>query len=269
MNEITKIYCKFCDNIKNKAIFSNSQIKRKNPKCRDCVSSYDKIYHINNKSKRNDKSKKHYKENKEDYKINNKKYYKNNEKEIKKYLKNYYIENKKNILKNANSYYKLHKIEKLEYQKQYNKKNRYKINEYFKKHNKYRRKVDVFFRLRSNISGAIYFALKKQKSSKNNISIMKHLPFSIEELKQHLENQFEPWMTWENHGRYYIKKWNNNDQSTWTWQIDHIIPQSNLPYTSMEDDNFKICWSLNNLRPLRSDLNFKKGSNMIEKDFIS
>lgn len=25
----------------------------------------------------------------------------------------------------------------------------------------------------------------------------------------------------------------------WEWQIDHIIPQSKLPYTSMKDKNFK------------------------------
>jgi hypothetical protein len=57
-----------------------------------------------------------------------------------------------------------------------------------------------------------------------------------------LEKQFEPWMNWQNHGVY--KNWDDNDQSTWTWQIDHIIPQSDLPYTSMEDENFKKCWAL-------------------------
>ena len=46
------------------------------------------------------------------------------------------------------------------------------------------------------------------------------------------------------------KTWNDNDQSTWTWNIDHIIPQSTLPYTSMDDEIFKKCWALENLRPL-------------------
>ena len=38
--------------------------------------------------------------------------------------------------------------------------------------------------------------------------------------------------------------------------------QLDFTYTSMEDDNFKKCWSLSNLRPLKSDLNLKKGSKM-------
>lgn len=34
------------------------------------------------------------------------------------------------------------------------------------------------------------------------------------------------------------------------WEIYHIIPQSNLPYQTMTDDNFQKCWALDNLNPL-------------------
>lgn len=40
------------------------------------------------------------------------------------------------------------------------------------------------------------------------------------------------------------------------WHIDHIIPQFNLLYTSMEDNNFKTCWALNNLRALETTQNY-------------
>ncbi len=82
----------------------------------------------------------------------------------------------------------------------------------------------------------------------------------MDELKAYLESQFESWMTWANHGRYDSKTWNDNDISTWTWQIDHIIPQSALPYDSMSHTNFVKCWELSNLRPLSAKANILKGN---------
>jgi hypothetical protein len=66
-------------------------------------------------------------------------------------------------------------------------------------------------------------------------------------------------MTWENHGAYQSSKWDDNDISTWKWQIDHIIPQHKLPYSSMEDENFKKCWALENLRPYSAKQNLLDG----------
>ena len=106
------------------------------------------------------------------------------------------------------------------------------------------------FRIRRRISSAIRKSLHKE-----NKSINKLLPYSIQELKQHLEDQFEPWMNWKNYGPA------NKNQKT--WQIDHIIPQSKLPYLSFADDNFFKCWALNNLRPLEAIANIKKGNKCI------
>lgn len=122
---------------------------------------------------------------------------------------------------------------------------------------------DIFFRLKRNISKRVNSGLKNQFSSKNNKSILKYLIYTMEELKVHLENQFEPWMNWDNHGKYSIKDWDDNDVSTWVWQIDHIIPHSDLPYNSMTDDNFKRCWALSNLRPLSAKQNLIDGVNRI------
>lgn len=121
-------------------------------------------------------------------------------------------------------------------------------------------KNNISFRLRTNVSKTIGKLLKKQCSSKHNSSILKYLPYSIQELKQHLESKFEPWMNWNNWGIYRAVTWNDNDPNTWTWQIDHIIPQSALVYHSMEDDNFKKCWSLNNIRPLSAKENILKSN---------
>ena len=82
----------------------------------------------------------------------------------------------------------------------------------------------------------------------------------MNDLKNHIENQFELWMNWENHGIYNKNMWNDNDPQTWTWQIDHIIPHSTFKYTSMEDQTFKDCWDRSNLRPLSAKQNIKDGN---------
>ena len=123
-----------------------------------------------------------------------------------------------------------------------------------------RKKYDPVFKLRKRISGDVWKMLKTNNSSKNN-SVIKYLPYTMQELKNHIEKQFEPWMTWNNWGPYR-KSWDDNDQSTWTWNIDHIIPHHIFRYTSMEDVSFQECWALSNLRPLSSKLNLQKNGRL-------
>lgn len=134
--------------------------------------------------------------------------------------------------------------------------------EYLKIYNRNRRKVDPAFKIRSIFSNTVYKALRRKGFIKQN-SFLKNVSYTMIELMKHLEKQFEPWMTWENHGRYISKTWKDQDPSTWTWQIDHIIPASTLPYTSMTDINFQKCWALENLRPLNAKQNLLDGTNRI------
>jgi hypothetical protein len=80
-------------------------------------------------------------------------------------------------------------------------------------------------------------------------------------LRNHLEKQFEPWMNWNNYGIYNSKTWDNDDPATWNWSIDHIVPQYRLPYQSMDEENFKKCWALKNLRPMNAKQNLLDGVN--------
>lgn len=130
------------------------------------------------------------------------------------------------------------------YKKIYNLKNKEKINK------NYRNKIknNIFFRLRKNVSRAINHMIRKTFLKKTG-SIMHFLPYSMNELKKYLESQFDANMSWNNYATY--------------WEIDHIIPQSCLPYTSMRDDNFLKCWSLNNLRPLEKTKNRIEGSTRV------
>lgn len=196
-------------------------------KCKSCNSLHKKEHYINNKNT---------------YKENNKIYVEKNRSDINLYHKIYNKENYK------------------EYYKKYFIKNKIKINENRRKYIQSKLQNDSSFKLRRNVSKLISSYLKRSGYRKNNKSILNNLGYSIDTLKVHLEKQFEPWMTWNNWGKYSSKTWNDNDPVTWRWQIDHIIPQSNLPYTSIEESNFKKCWELSNLRPYSAKLNLLKGN---------
>jgi hypothetical protein len=110
---------------------------------------------------------------------------------------------------------------------------------------------DPKLRLRKSVSNAIRMALTANGGAKQRRSVLAYLPYSMEELRNHLESMFESWMTWGNWGPY--------DPKVWTWQIDHITPQVMLPFSDFADANFLRCWALSNLRPMESRLNLQKG----------
>jgi len=237
----------------------------KSGKCKQCNTEYMRQYREKNK----DKIKKYQRE----YDAT---YYQENKEEILTYKKDHYEENKEEKLEKQKEYYQEHKEERQEYNKiyyqenkedilkqdkEYRIKNADKIRKYQNEYTKERRINDPNFRIRTSVSANINFYLKSNDSSKNGYSCLDYLPYSIQELKEHLEKQFEPWMSWDNYGKYNPKTWDDNASSTWTWQIDHIIPQSLFDYTSMDDEKFMRCWSLNNLRPLSSKQNFLEGIN--------
>ena len=104
--------------------------------------------------------------------------------------------------------------------------------------------ADPEFRLRGNIRARVWEALRAAGGVKDS-SILTALPYELEELKWHIESQFEDGMGWD------VPK---------SFSIDHIIPQSMFSYTSLEDPEFRLCWSLDNLRPMRPSDNFAEGN---------
>lgn len=114
---------------------------------------------------------------------------------------------------------------------------------------------DNNYLINKKVSRVISFLIKYP----NNVEVGNCLPYTIEELKKSLESKFESWMNWNNYGSYNKDKWKDNDQSTWTWQIDHIIPKSTFLFNSIKDVEFIKCWSLDNLRPLSSKQNLLDG----------
>lgn len=167
----------------------------------------------------------------------------------------YYILNKEAICEKAKDRYNLRKLDdsfmskRREHNKKYYKKNKKAIRKRQRIYEKRRIANDPVYKLRRDVSRTIRNALSGKKAGK---SILLYLPYTIKQLKEHLESQFEFWMTWENHGLA--------DNCNKTWQIDHIIAQSKLPYDSLEHPNFQKCWALESLQPLESFTNIRKGN---------
>ena len=152
---------------------------------------------------------------------------------IKAYNKAYRQSHKEEAKEWWNNRSKEQKQAKAEYNKVW-KKDRYKNNNNYK--------------IRCIISTAIRRSLK---GIKKGDSIKNILGYTIEELKEHLENQFEDWMNWDNLGLTATKEKE-------TWQIDHIIPVNTFNIKEIGDEEFRKCWALSNLRPLDSYINNRR-----------
>jgi len=129
-----------------------------------------------------------------------------------------------------------------------------KARKYCNNWEKEKRKTDLSFKLRRSVKCAIINSMRGRTPHTKYFTkiIFEHLHYTVEEFRKHIELLWEPWMNWSNHGKY--------DPNKKTWQIDHIIPQSKLPFVSLTDDNFIKCWKLDNLRPLETIANIKKGN---------
>jgi len=115
-------------------------------------------------------------------------------------------------------------------------------NKYQKVYQKNRRKTDILF----NLKGIIRSRTKdcfRYKSWKKENTFKEYIGCSLEQLKIHIENQFQTGMTWDNHGLH-------------GWHIDHIVP---LASAKTPEELYKLCHHTN-LQPLWARDNIIKGN---------
>ena len=225
------------------------------------ISEKTKVYYQNNREDKLEKSKNYYKEHKEEAILYQKEYREEHKEERSVQKKEHYQEHKEEILENNKNYREEHKEEIAEYRKGYYQNNKKQIRKQKNKYEKEKRNNNPYFKLYKNISRSISRALKSHGSSKNGHSIEEFLLASISEMWNHIESQFEWWMTRENQGCYIAAEWDDNDPTTWKWQLDHIKPHSEFHYETMDCEEFRQCWALSNLRPLSAKQNLLDGVN--------
>ena len=127
--------------------------------------------------------------------------------------------------------------------KKYRKNNPDKVKEQHNKSVKKRKSVDELFRLKCRVRSSISKTLKRFNVNKND-KTSDILGCSFEEFKIYLESKFEPWMNWDNYGKY-------NGTPNYGWDIDHIEPLSSA---KTEESVLQLC-NYTNLQPLCSKIN--------------
>ena len=121
-----------------------------------------------------------------------------------------------------------------------------KIRAYGRKRNA---KITPKGKLNRSIKGEIWRCLKGSKAGRHWEDLV---GYNLDQLKKHLEKQFNLDMTWENYGSY--------------WHVDHKVPIAVFNFEKPEDIDFHLCWSLKNLQPLESKKNLSK-QDKIKKSF--
>lgn len=138
--------------------------------------------------------------------------------------------------------YRLNRDKQLQRIKNYQAKNKEKLRLYRNNYYLVKAHTDISYRLARNLRTRLIGALKKNTKTG---SAVRDLGCSIPELKQWLEKQFKPGMSWENYGK---------------WHIDHIIPLSSFDLTNEKQVKKASHWF--NLQPLWAKDNILKGDKL-------
>ena len=113
-----------------------------------------------------------------------------------------------------------------------------------------RKVADPCFKLITNIRSGMSSALRGRRKAYCTVAL---LGCSIEYLRNYLEGQFQPGMSWGNYGVH-------------GWHIDHIIPLSYFDFTDSEQQ--KRAWHYTNLQPLWAEDNLYKRAKVEERQLI-
>ena len=116
------------------------------------------------------------------------------------------------------------------------------------KSQKERYKTDPKFKMKDILRRRLTAALQQAKHGKavKCARTLDMLGCTMDFFMQYIEQQFEPGMTWQNHGSGERK-----------WQIDHIKPCALFDLTNAEQQ--KTCFNFSNMQPLWAEDNMKKG----------
>ena len=197
-----------------------------------------KEYYQENKERIQQNTKLWEEENKEKRKAQNKKWELENKEKRKEQNKKWELENKEKIKEQKKEWYQKNKEKIKEQKKEWRQKNKEKM----KEQNKKKYKTDSLFKLKCTCRNRTYDAFKS-KGYKKTSRTHELLGADYETVMNHIEKQFEDWMTWDNHGE---------------WHIDHIVP---LRLAESEEE-MKVLCHYSNLQPLSAFDNISKGGSI-------
>jgi len=148
--------------------------------------------------------------------------------------------------KKREQYYENHEEEK-EKSRAWKKRNPEKVSEYNRGYKsgyeKNRRENDPLYNVSRTVRNLIKCSIYHKGFTKNSRTF-EILGCSYKEFKEHIESQWEDWMSWDNYGLY-------NGKENCGWEYDHIIPVSSA---ECEEDIYKLN-HYSNIQPLCSYVN--------------
>ena len=234
-------------NAKQREYRKTDKYKELYEKNKEKIAAYTREYNQINKEKIKERRKKYLKQNKEKIEKQQKEYVreynKKNKSKVKERNKNNYKKNKDKVAENNKKYYAENKQRCLKINKEWKKNNRDRTNTNY--NDRYRK--DVMLNLNHRMSSGVRNSLTSNNLSKNRKHWEDIVGYTKEELQKHLESLFIGNMRWDKilNGEIHV---------------DHIIPISFFKFKSMDDVEFKYCWSLNNLQPLWAKDNLRKNN---------
>jgi len=189
---------------------------------------------------------------------------------IKQKSKEWRNQNPDKVKENNTKYLGKYQYDKKDYKKEWNRLHPEKIKQYKEKYqnnldvNKRKKQSQAYYKLNSKnlkdkktekyhnnpifkistlIRNSINRTFKRGGYSRNS-STPEIIGCSFPEFKLYLESKFEPWMNWENQGKY-------NGEFNFGWDIDHIIPIK----VSKSKEEVLLLNHYTNLQPLCSKIN--------------
>lgn len=156
----------------------------------------------------------------------------------KEYYKQYYKNNKDkyNNLPNP-EYHSKWKENNPEYFSQWYQENKQSVRKRESEYRKQRKLNDPLFKLKMDIRALVGMSFNRVSKTTTTEKI---LGCTFEQLKEHLESQFESWMSWENRASKTV------DGPNTSWDVDHIVPLS----TAKNKNDIIRLNHYTNLRPL-------------------
>ena len=210
-------------------------------KNKEQIRAWSKAHIEANQERYNASSRDYYHKNKEKCSLACKEYAKKHKKELKQKRAERYKKNKAELAKRVSDRYFANHEEnkrKAKEKREANKKLR-------NAKQKERYESDIQYKLINCIRARIYHAIKSTETfRRSNIKQLIGCSYSV--LKAHIEKQFEPGMSWNNHSLH-------------GWHIDHIKPVNIFDLTDPEQQ--KLCFHYTNLRPLWATKNLSRPKN--------
>ena len=228
---VEKKRCSSCQTYRSLDNYNSSKQSwdKLRPECKVCLGDR----RSKNKDKMTEYNKVYWEKTKEEQKVKSKEWREKNKDYVKAKMKEW-LENNKDRKKQMDKEYREANWEKKrEYNREWNRKNYNDLKNNPGRANEYR-----LWLLQKNCARRIREMLKQNKSRRT----MDYVGCTLEELKAHLESQFQEGMTWENYGTYVF---GNNDSG---WHIDHVIPCAAFNFNDETERN--ACFYYMNLQPL-------------------